>query len=333
MSTGPASRAGPRRRWFLVAVAATYVVCGAIAFRLLDRSTLERTLSLPLSLVAALLGLSLVNYLVRAWRWLMLSSFLRLQVPPLRNVLYYLAGYALTSTPGKAGEAVRLWFLKAGHGVPYVRSMAIMLADRALDMWAVVILVLMCFADFSHHLWQVFAVVAVIIVVSVPIVFPRVFMPLLGIGVRLAPKRRRLWVKARHAIYSMAELSHWRTYGLTLVPSVAGWAAEGLALYLLLRFFGADVTPADAVFVFSFSMIVGAASMLPGGLGSTEVTAVVLLTALGVPFDAAVASTALVRVTTFWFAVGIGVCLLPVAIRAASRSGEIRLAAQPRGSP
>ena len=55
----------------------------------------------------------------------------------------------------------------------------------------------------------------------------------------------------------------------------------------------------------------------------------VLLTALGVNFDAAVASTALVRVTTFWFAVGIGVCLLPAAIRAASRSAEIRLAAQP----
>jgi len=141
-----------RRRWFLVAVVATYIACGVIAFRLLDRSTLERALSLPLTLVATLLGLSLINYLVRAWRWLVLSSFLGFEVPPLRNVLYYLAGYALTSTPGKAGEAVRLWFLKAGHGVPYVRSMAIMLADRALDMWAVVILVLVCFADFSHHL-------------------------------------------------------------------------------------------------------------------------------------------------------------------------------------
>ena len=322
-----------RRRWFLFAVAAVYVACGVIAFRLLDRSTLERTLSLPLTLAAALLGLSLVNYLFRAWRWLVLSSFLGFKVPPLRNVLYYLSGYALTSTPGKAGEAVRLWFLNAGHGVPYARSMAIMLADRALDMWAVVILVLVCITDFSSHLWQVLAVVAIILVVSVPIVFPRLFMPLLGLCLRLAPKRRRLWAKARRAIHSMAELSHWRTYGLTLMPSVAGWAAEGLALYLLLRFFGAEVSALNAIFVFSFSMIVGAASMLPGGLGSTEVTAVVLLTALGVPFDAAVASTALVRVTTFWFAVGIGVSLLPVAISAASKSGEIRLAAEPRSAP
>ena len=322
-----------RRRWFLVAVAAVYVACGVIAFHLLDRSTVERALSLPLSLIAALLGLSLLNYVVRAWRWLVLSSFLGFRVPPLRNVLYYLAGYALTSTPGKAGEAVRLWFLKAGHGVPYARSMALMLADRALDMWAVAILVLACFADFSSHLWQVLVVVAIIVAVSLPIVFPRLLSPVLGLGLRLAPQRRRLWAKARRAMRAMAELSHWRTYGLTLVPSVAGWAAEGLALYLLLRFFGAEVSALNAIFVFSFSMIVGAGSMLPGGLGSTEVTAVVLLRALGVDFDAAVVSTALVRVTTFWFAVGIGVGLLPAAIRAASRSGEIRLAAQPRGSP
>ena len=322
-----------RRRWFLVAVAAVYVVCGVIAFRLLDRSTLDRALSLPLTLAGALLGLSLLNYLVRAWRWLVLSRFLDFRVPPWRNVLYYLAGYALTSTPGKAGEAVRLWFLKAGHGVPYARSMALMLADRALDMWAVGILVIACFADFSRHLWQVLVLVAIIVVVSLPIVFPRLLVPLLGLGLRLAPKRRRLWAKARRAMRAMAELSHWRSYGLTLVPSIAGWAAEGLALYLLLRFFGAEVSPLNAIFVFSFSMIVGASSMLPGGLGSTEVTAVVLLRALGVDFDAAVASTALVRVTTFWFAVGIGVCLLPAAMRAASRSGETELAGQARGAP
>jgi len=322
-----------RRRWFLVAVAAVYVACGVIAFRLLDRSTVERALSLPLSLIAALLGLSLLNYVVRAWRWLVLSSFLGFRVPPLRNVLYYLAGYALTSTPGKAGEAVRLWFLKAGHGVPYARSMALMLADRALDMWAVAILVLACFADFSSHLWQVLVVVAIIVAVSLPIVFPRLLTPVLGLGLRLAPQRRRLWAKARRAMRAMAELSHWRTYGLTLVPSVAGWAAEGLALYLLLRFFGAEVSALNAIFVFSFSMIVGAGSMLPGGLGSTEVTAVVLLRALGVDFDAAVASTALVRVTTFWFAVGIGVGLLPVAIRAASRSAERALTEPARGAP
>ena len=309
-----------RRRWYLIAIAATYLLFGVIVFRMLDRIVLDRALSLPYALVATLLGLSLVNYFVRAWRWLVLSSFLDFKVPQFRNVLYYLAGYALTSTPGKAGEAVRLWFLKTGHKISYSRSIAIMLADRLLDMWAVLILVLLCFADFSDHLWQGMALVTIVVAMSLPIVFPQRFLPLLGLCLRFMPKRRRMWVKTRRVMSSMADLSHWRSYGLTLLPSVAGWAAEGLALYLLLRYFGAEVTVLNAIFVFSFSMIVGAISMLPGGLGSTEITAVVLLTAIGVDLDVAIVSTALVRVTTFWFAVVIGVALLPVAISAAVRS-------------
>jgi uncharacterized membrane protein YbhN (UPF0104 family) len=312
------------RRWFLVGAAALYLAFGVIAFRMLDRSTIERAASLPWTLVASLLGLSLFNYVVRAWRWLVLSSFLRFDVPLLRNVLYYLAGYALTSTPGKAGEAVRLWFLKAGHGIPYARSIAIMLADRVLDMWAVLILVLVCFADFSSHLWQGVAVALFIVVLSIPIVFPRPFMPLLGWAMTVAPKRRRLWAKSRGAMRSMRELSHWRTYGVTLVPSVVGWAAEGASLYLVLHFFGAHVSIANAIFVFSFSMIIGAISMLPGGLGSTELTSVVLLTALGVDVQVAVISTALMRITTFWFAVCLGVGLFPLAISATTGSAAER---------
>jgi uncharacterized protein (TIRG00374 family) len=328
-----ASDAWGRRRWFLIAIAALYLICALLVFRSLDRSTLERALAMPWALLAALLGLSLFNYAIRAWRWVALSSFLRFDVPRCRNVLYYLAGYALTATPGKAGEAVRLWFLKAGHGIGYVRSIPIMLADRLLDMWAVLTLALLCFVDVSGQLWQGIAVTAVVLLVSVPIVAPLRFVPLLGLGLRLAPRRRRAWAKARRLLRSMAALSHWRTYGLTFLPSVVGWAAEGLSLYLLLRYFGADVSELEAIFVFSFSMIVGAISMLPGGLGSTEVTAVVLLRALGVDLDVAVACTALVRVSTFWFAVGIGAALLPAAIGAAARSGARWSASHAIGSP
>lgn len=309
------------RRWVLLAIAVVYVVAGVLVFRSLDKPTLERALAMPLSLLAGLLGLSLLNYAIRAWRWLVLSRFLRFEIAPARNVLYYFAGYALTATPGKAGEAVRLWLLKAGHGIAYARSIPIMLADRVIDTWAVLILTLICFADASHHIGQGIAVTVLVLVLSVPIVFPMRFAPLLGTAMRWFPTRRRMWVKVRRMLRSMAELSHWRTYGITLLPSVIGWAAEGVALYLLLRYFGADVSVMQAVFVFCFSMIVGAISMMPGGLGSTEVTAVVLLKAIGVEFDVALASTAVVRLTTFWFAAGIGVALLPLAIGAATKSG------------
>ena len=94
---------------------------------------------------------------------------------------------------------------------------------------------------------------------------------------------------------------------------------ECFALYILLIELGANVTMQQAIFVFTFSMLVGAISMLPGGLGSTEATMFALLTIAGVEADTALAATAIIRATTLWFAVLLGFLLLPFSLRLARK--------------
>jgi len=316
----------PARKLALAAAALLYLAGAAAIYAYIDEETLRTALSLPFSVVAALLGLSLINYAIRAWRWAVLGDHLGLRVPVTGNVLYYLAGFSLTPTPGKAGEAVRLWFLKSGHGIPYARSLPLMLADRIIDMWAVFILTLVSIAGFAEYQWQGAALALLIAGVSIPILFPRRFERVIDWICRLAPRRGRWIDGARGIMGAMADLSSWRTYGVTLIPTVGGWLAESIALYLVLKHFGAEVSVLNAVFIFSFSIIVGAISMLPGGLGSTEATIVILLGALGVDLDSALAATAIIRMTTFWFAVAIGVLLMPVAMNAAARSSRVATA-------
>lgn len=316
---GSTSPFTPGRKLLLAATALAYLVGAAAIYALIDDQALRVALSLPAGLVAVLLGLSLCNYAVRAWRWLVLGRFLGIRVPLGSNLAYYLAGYALTSTPGKAGEAIRLWFLKRGHAVPYLRSLPMMLADRVVDLWAVLVLALASMAGFAEYRWQGVVLAAIIVALSIPILFPHRLQPLLDGAYRVAPRQGRLLVRLRRLMRAMGALSSWRTYGLTLVPTIGGWLAEGAALYLLLAHLGAEVGFLNAVFVFSFSMIVGAVSMLPGGLGSTEATMVILLRALGVDLGIALAATAIIRITTLWFAVAIGVALMPVAMKASAR--------------
>lgn len=313
----------PARKLALIVTVGIYLAGAGVIYAFIDHETLHKALSLPVLLVVGLLGLSAFNYAVRAWRWVVLSSALGIGVPVATNVLYYIAGYALTSTPGKAGEAVRLWFLKRGHGVLYERSLPMMVADRVIDTWSVLILALVSIAGFTQYQWQGAVLTALIVFASVPVLFPRRFQPVLGLIFRLAPRRGRLMVRARRLMMAMADLANWRTYGLTLLPTIAGWLAEGGALFLLLQHFGTQVTFLNAVFIFCFSLIVGAVSMLPGGLGSTEAAIVILLKTLGVDLDVALAVTAIIRVTTFWFAVTIGLLLMPTAMRAASRASAL----------
>ena len=315
----------PSRRRTLAIVVAVYIGVAALVMARIEPQTLDLARSLPWWLVLGLLGLSLVNYVLRAWRWVMLSRALDLRVPVVPNILYYFSGYSLTATPGKAGEAIRLWFLKSGHGVGYSRSLPLMLADRVLDIWAVMLLTLVSFSGFQAYRWHGLALLVLVVLVSLPIVRPRLLEPVLLAASGVFRSRRRLLVRLRRIVHTMTRLSSFRTYGNTLIPSVLGWFAEAAALYIILQHFGAEVSLANAVFVFSFGMIVGAISMLPGGLGGTEATMVLLLTALGVPLDVALVSTALIRATTFWFAVALGLLLTPAALAASKRAAATQV--------
>jgi hypothetical protein len=81
------------------------------------------------SWTAYVLGLSLINYVVRFVRWQLYLSTLGHPVPILSSCMIYFAGFAFTTTPGKAGEMLRGVFL-GSRGVPFVHSTAAFLSER-----------------------------------------------------------------------------------------------------------------------------------------------------------------------------------------------------------
>jgi hypothetical protein len=57
------------------------------------------------------------------------------RLPCIAGLAYYLAGFALTTTPAKIGEAVRLWYLRRTIG--YAESVPIFIFEQVLDVLAV----------------------------------------------------------------------------------------------------------------------------------------------------------------------------------------------------
>ena len=70
-----------------------------------------------------LLSCSFCSYLLRFVRWQYFLRRVDRRLPSRLHLAYYLAGFALTTTPGKAGETIRSVLLRP-HGVPYPTSLA-----------------------------------------------------------------------------------------------------------------------------------------------------------------------------------------------------------------
>lgn len=282
---------------------------------------------LRLPVLAGLLGLSLVNYALRLARWEVFTRRLGLPVPALNNAVYYVAGFAMTVTPGKVGEALRLWLLRRGHGCRYEHGAGLLIADRLSDAGALMLLCLLGLSAFAGQAWTAAVAALVISLLTLLFLRPGAMLALVGWAYGRLGRWPRLFARLRTALRHTGRLGSWRVYGGTLALATLGWLAEATALHWLLVEFGVPVALEQSVFVFTFAMLAGTAAMLPGGLGGTEVSMVGLLAAVGVGLDAAIAATAVVRITTLWFAVALGFLVLPLALRLVERTSFAKGAA------
>ncbi len=265
--------------------------------------------------MAILLGLSLGNYTLRALRWHLLSRALRLPVSLARNGVIYLAGFALTITPGRVGELVRLRWIRRDTGTKMLQSAPIMLGDRAADLAGVAVLLLIAALLGLGGAGGVYWVAALSLVLAFLATNPKLLTVLITLGWRSFGRGARLFAGLRRTVRQLSRFTTAQVALPVLALSALGWLLEGYSFYLLLGWLGVGLGFWMAVGVFLFSMLGGGATGLPGGLGGAEAVMVGLLSLQGVPLEISLPATIIIRITTLWFAILIGILIFPIAER------------------
>ena len=307
--SSPRSQQKPRHPWRALgwsALIALAIYLASAAFGDV-RSVAAAMAGLGAGNWALVLGLSLVNYGLRYLRWSRFLAVLGHRPPWLRHLGSYIAGFALTTTPGKAGEAVRSVYL-ARHGVPATDSLAAFFAERCLDLAAVALLTLGVIGMFPGSRWLLAAVAVGLTGVTALVCLKDKRRALLA---HLQASGQARWRRAAglfvRGLDAASRLLSGRTGVTGLGLGVVAWAAEGVALAVILQALGVPVALPLAAGIYAVSLLAGAASFIPGGLGSTEAVMVMLLTLIGVDTATAVAATLICRLATLWFAVALGV--------------------------
>jgi uncharacterized protein (TIRG00374 family) len=94
---------------------------------------------------------------------------------------------------------------------------------------------------------------------------------------------------------------------LTALPlSLLAWLFQGVGLYLIIDALGFEASPLLIIGIYSASILVGALSFIPGGIGATGASITVLLVSIGMDLPLAVIAAVICRGMTLWLAVIIG---------------------------
>lgn len=262
-------------------------------------------LDFPVLTLLAVAVLSLGNYSLRflKWQWYLTRMGHRIPLGP--SSVVFLSGFAMTVTPGKAGEFIKAFIMKVRHRTPYTVTTAALLMERFTDLVALVILSCLGLSlEFLHPLWAVGALTTIILFiwvirnhgVMIFLIGKTAHVPLLG---RVTDQIQEFYEKGS-ALMETGLLAG------SIALSVVAWLCEGIGYYLVVQGLGFSITPIEGIFIYSASLLGGVLTLFAGGLVATEGALVGLGLAFGMNRSLSVAAAILIRLMTLWFAVILG---------------------------
>jgi len=269
--------------------------------------------------IAVLLALSMVNYVFRGFRWHLFASRLGLGTEVTQDMRHYFGGFAMSATPGRVGELVRMRWLRRETGWGLDRTAPLFIADRAADLAAMGLILAVAVSLSAGGIAGAIPVVGLALGASYVATHPTLLAAFADWAYRLTGRFARLFARLRAAARSLSVFRSPSTLAVAGLLGLLGWLAEGVAFHLLLVWMGADIGLWLAVAIFVFATLAGGLTGAPGGLGGAEAAMIALLTLEGVSLSVAIPATLIIRVTTLWFAIGLGLLVFPLAERQSQR--------------
>jgi uncharacterized protein (TIRG00374 family) len=265
-----------------------------------------------LKYIGIILLLPLVNYILRFIKWNYYLSLIHIKIPFTKNLLIFLSSFSLTITPGKLGEILKSYMLKEQFSIPISKSSPIVFAERVTDAISMLFLCALGLLTFNYGIQPLILITSLILIGIIFIQNKKLSLKLISQLSKLKLLKNKSASLERFYLssYSLFQL---KPLILSVIIGIFSWGSEALVIYFVIKALGLNILMTQGIFVFAFSSLVGALSMLPGGLIATEGSMIGLLTMIGISSNISASGTLIIRFATLWFGFFIGLIFLSLS--------------------
>ncbi len=268
--------------------------------------TFERAKSISIETFFLLISFTLLNDAFRFLKWEYFLRTLNLRVKPKISLAVFASGIIMSLTPAKVGELMKSQLLKEKAGIPRRNTIMVIFSERLTDAIGLALLSLLGLTVFFANAWSLLIIFLIIGLALYALSNESMFMRLLSV-LNHIPIIKKYTYYAHDSYKNSKKLFTPAVLTVSTLISIISWFFECLELYIILQALGAPIPLSSAVFIFSFSSIVGSLFLLPGGIGAAEGSFVGLLLIAGVGNTIASLATIIIRLTTLWIAIPVGI--------------------------
>ena len=283
-------------------VAAVYIVALIVV---IDEEKLNALTSVQWYLFALVVFFALASYLVRFIRWMVYVKPLQKDIGITKHFFIYFSAFALTTTPAKSGEMIRSIYL-APLGIPYGKSVAAFFSERVLDLVAILLLAYMVLI-FSFDQYKSWLFLGGLFLLTLFYLLRSSVLSKMGAKVLKGRSKKMVLdftdsVKDNFSNHTLAK---------AFPLSILAWSIQSFSLVIVAYAFGFEANMLLLMGIYCISILAGALSFIPGGVGVAEGAMSILLISIGMDPSLAIITSIIVRALTLWLAVGVGVvCML-----------------------
>jgi len=262
--------------------------------------------------VPIILGVVSTSWMALFLRWSILLKKHNVLIPLKANFLVYISSFSLSATPGQLGELIKSQLLKNKFDVPITKTAPLVIIERLYDLTGAIIVSILGFWLLNINTYV--PIIASVTLASILFLLKskKIFNKILFMFRKM--KFTSKLVEPISESFDTIQLSlNKRTFVACTSLSVCYWLVIGLSAYLVLKAVGIDnLEPTKVISIYSSSILLGAASLIPGGVGVAEGSIAGLLNLSGINLSVAFALGILIRLFTLWYGVIVGFVALKV---------------------
>ena len=260
-----------------------------------------------LPLILLLVSISWTPLLVR---WQILLKKNDINIPIKKSFLLFLGGMSMSITPGHVGELIKSQLMKTIYNIPRTKTAPIIFVEKFYDLTGAIIASIIGIIILGMDTSLILISVSILIV----IIFLIYYRPIFEFILKRVTKTKFFSKYSENLSDSYEIVRNSTTPQISSISfglSVLYWIIISVAVHFILLSFGIEsISVLKTISIYSSSVIIGAISFIPGGLGITEGSLIGLFSLEGIDVSLALILSVMIRILTMWYSVSIGfICL------------------------
>ena len=239
-------------------------------------------------------------------KWHLLLKNCEIHVPLKKNILVFLSGAAFEITPGQIGVLIKSQILKTSFNIPRTRTVPVIFIEKMYDLVGAILASIIGIIILGI---EPYLIIVAILVLAI-IFFFMYYRPASKLFFKRITKTK-FFSKYVENISEFDKIVQKSTSvkvaTICILLAVTYWFIISTAVYYTLIAFDVNIIDYLKVLaIYTTSALLGAVSLIPGGVGIAEGTIAGLLTLEGIDISVALVLSVVIRIFTFWFVVIIG---------------------------